>query len=111
MCQMISERHVTIPARAKDVSICLNIQKGQCLNHSRVLFQPTRMFQDLGLSFEATPMVDLGSLSTYLLVQNNTKEFPQEVGFSESCISAGLYQMHDQDKRVAAYASETLQSP
>lgn len=40
-----------------------------------------------------------------------TTKFHLEVGFSQSCLCAGLYQMYDQDKRVVAYASKTLQSP
>ncbi|KAI4880856.1 hypothetical protein NFI96_005790 [Prochilodus magdalenae] len=39
------------------------------------------------------------------------KEFHLKVGFSNYCLSAGLYQVHDQDKRVVAYASKTIQAP
>uniref|UniRef100_A0A9J7ZNY9 Gypsy retrotransposon integrase-like protein 1 n=1 Tax=Cyprinus carpio carpio TaxID=630221 RepID=A0A9J7ZNY9_CYPCA len=39
------------------------------------------------------------------------KEFYLEAGFSDQCISAGLYQRHDQDKKVVAYASKTLLPP
>ncbi|KAL1274380.1 hypothetical protein QQF64_027194 [Cirrhinus molitorella] len=39
------------------------------------------------------------------------KEFYLEAGFSNHCLSAGLYQLHDRDKRVVAYASKTLLSP
>lgn len=35
-------------------------------------------------------------------------DYMKEVGFLESCLSAGLYQMHDQDRRVVAYGSRTL---
>ncbi|KAL1258950.1 hypothetical protein QQF64_009527 [Cirrhinus molitorella] len=35
---------------------------------------------------------------------------PSEAGFSNHCLSAGLYQQYDQDKRVVAYASKTLLS-
>ncbi len=31
--------------------------------------------------------------------------------FSNQCLSAGLYQLHDKDKRVVAYASKTLLPP
>ncbi|XDV52300.1 hypothetical protein PO909_021043 [Leuciscus waleckii] len=39
------------------------------------------------------------------------KEFHLEAGFSNQCLSAGLYQQHDQDKKVVAYASKTLLPP
>ncbi len=39
------------------------------------------------------------------------KEFYLDAGFSSHCLSAGLYQRHDQDKRVVAYASKTLLPP
>ncbi len=34
-----------------------------------------------------------------------------DAGFSNQCLSAGLYQLHDKDKRVVAYASKTLLPP
>uniref|UniRef100_A0A673XMB8 ribonuclease H n=1 Tax=Salmo trutta TaxID=8032 RepID=A0A673XMB8_SALTR len=43
-----------------------------------------------------------------LVYPNKDKTFFLEVGFSEHCLSAGLYQKYDQDKRVVAYASKTL---
>ncbi len=39
------------------------------------------------------------------------KEFYLDAGFSDQCLSAGLYQLHDKDKRVVAYASKTLLPP
>ncbi|RXN20361.1 Retrovirus-related Pol poly from transposon [Labeo rohita] len=39
------------------------------------------------------------------------KEFYLEAGFSKQCLSVGLYQRHDKDKRVVAYASKTLLTP
>ncbi len=39
------------------------------------------------------------------------KEFYPDAGFSNHCLSAGLYQLHDKDKRVVAYASKTLLPP
>ncbi len=39
------------------------------------------------------------------------KEFYLDAGFSNQCLSAGLYQLHDKDKRVVAYASKTLLPP
>uniref|UniRef100_A0A3B3D388 ribonuclease H n=1 Tax=Oryzias melastigma TaxID=30732 RepID=A0A3B3D388_ORYME len=46
-----------------------------------------------------------------LAYPNPDKEFHLEVGFSNICVSAGLYQIYDQDKRVVAYASKTLATP
>ncbi|CAJ1064733.1 hypothetical protein LDENG_00238730%2C partial [Xyrichtys novacula] len=39
------------------------------------------------------------------------RPFYLEVGFSCHCLSAGLYQIHNSDKRVVAYASKTLLAP
>uniref|UniRef100_A0A8C6LWT6 ribonuclease H n=1 Tax=Nothobranchius furzeri TaxID=105023 RepID=A0A8C6LWT6_NOTFU len=39
------------------------------------------------------------------------KEFHLEVSFSGHCLSAGLYQVHDCDRRVVAYASKLLSGP
>ncbi len=39
------------------------------------------------------------------------KELYLDAGFSDQCLSAGLYQLHDKDKRVVAYASKTLLPP
>ncbi|KAL1268859.1 hypothetical protein QQF64_034222 [Cirrhinus molitorella] len=46
-----------------------------------------------------------------LAYPNPQKEFYLEAGFSNHCLSAGLYQRYDQDKRVVAYASKTLLPP
>ncbi|KAF7643479.1 hypothetical protein LDENG_00238730, partial [Lucifuga dentata] len=46
-----------------------------------------------------------------LAYPDSNKEFYLEVGFSNYCLSAGLYQIHDQEKRVVAYASRTLSGP
>ncbi len=39
------------------------------------------------------------------------KEFYLDAGFSDQCLSAGLYHLHDKDKRVVGYASKTLLPP
>ncbi|KAL0147779.1 hypothetical protein M9458_056922, partial [Cirrhinus mrigala] len=39
------------------------------------------------------------------------KEFYLEAGFSKQCLSAGLYQLHDKDKRVVAYTTKMLLPP
>ncbi|KAL1249401.1 hypothetical protein QQF64_020406 [Cirrhinus molitorella] len=46
-----------------------------------------------------------------LAYPNPQKEFYLEAGFSNHCLSAGLYQRYDKDKRVVAYASKTLLPP
>lgn len=46
-----------------------------------------------------------------LAYPNPDKVFYLEAGFSAHCLSAGLYQMYDQDKRVVADASKTLLPP
>ncbi|KAL1268895.1 hypothetical protein QQF64_034258 [Cirrhinus molitorella] len=39
------------------------------------------------------------------------KEFYLDAGFSSHCLSAGLFQRHDQDRHVVTYASKTLLPP
>lgn len=73
-CQVSTPCHYTIPAQTKDVPIRLNILPGQTLDHNRAFFPPLRMFNDLGLSLDATHMVDVNSRFTYLLVKNDTLE-------------------------------------
>uniref|UniRef100_A0AAV2MDY7 ribonuclease H n=2 Tax=Knipowitschia caucasica TaxID=637954 RepID=A0AAV2MDY7_KNICA len=46
-----------------------------------------------------------------LAYPNPDKPFFLEIGFSEHSLSAGLYQTHDSDKRVVAYASKTMAAP
>lgn len=74
VCQAINEHHMTVPAKTTNVAIRLNIKPGQCLDHSQAFFQPSPLFSKLGLALEATPLLDLRSRSTHLLVNNNTAE-------------------------------------
>ncbi len=46
-----------------------------------------------------------------LVYHDCTRLFHLEVGFSEHCLSAKLYQLHDQDKRIVAHTSKTLAPP
>uniref|UniRef100_A0AAV2KZM9 ribonuclease H n=1 Tax=Knipowitschia caucasica TaxID=637954 RepID=A0AAV2KZM9_KNICA len=46
-----------------------------------------------------------------LVYPNLNKPFFLEIGFSEHSLSAGLYQTHDSDKRIIAYASKTMAAP
>ncbi len=46
-----------------------------------------------------------------LPTQTQENNFYLDAGFSNQCLSAGLYQLHDKDKRVVAYASKTLLPP
>uniref|UniRef100_A0AAV2MP73 ribonuclease H n=1 Tax=Knipowitschia caucasica TaxID=637954 RepID=A0AAV2MP73_KNICA len=46
-----------------------------------------------------------------LVYPNPNKPFFLEIGFSEHSLSAGLYQTHDSDKRIIAYASKTMAAP
>ncbi|XP_046878860.1 uncharacterized protein LOC124469544 [Hypomesus transpacificus] len=43
-----------------------------------------------------------------LAYPNKDKEYHLEAGFSKHCMSAGLYQIYDKDKRIVAYASKNL---
>ena len=74
VCQAINEHHMTVPDKTTNVAIRLNVKPGQCLNHSQAFFQQSPLFFKLGLALEATPLLDLGSRSTHLLVNNNTAE-------------------------------------
>ena len=46
-----------------------------------------------------------------LVLPEMGQPFYLEVGFSETCLSAGLYQVHDGNKRVVAYASKAMAGP
>ena len=73
-CQVMNEQHIVVPANTKDVPLRLNIKRGQNRTHSQAFFQPSLLFFDLGLSLEATPLMEVGSRATYLLVHNSTQE-------------------------------------
>ncbi|CAJ1057765.1 hypothetical protein LDENG_00238730%2C partial [Xyrichtys novacula] len=73
-CQVANELDIVIPAMTTNVPIRLNLQRGQKLSHTQAFFQPSLLFLKLGLSTQATPLLELHSRFTHLLVQNTTSE-------------------------------------
>ncbi|CAJ1076285.1 hypothetical protein LDENG_00238730%2C partial [Xyrichtys novacula] len=73
-CQVANELDIVIPAMTTNVPIRLNLQRGQKLSHTQAFFQPSLLFLKLGLSTQATPLLELHSRFTHLLVQNTTPE-------------------------------------
>ncbi|CAJ1066377.1 hypothetical protein NFI96_013771 [Xyrichtys novacula] len=73
-CQVSIDHNIVIPAMTKDVPIHLNLQCGQQLLHTQAFFQPSLLFLKHGLSTQATPLLELHSRFTHLLVQNTTSE-------------------------------------
>ncbi len=60
-CAMITEQEATIPAYSKSVSVRLNMRPGQTLNSKLSFFQPPRTCLKLGLTMEATPLIEVSS--------------------------------------------------
>ncbi|RXN26747.1 olfactory receptor 51B2-like protein [Labeo rohita] len=60
-CAMINEQEVTIPAYSKSVSVRLNMRPGQTLNSKLAFFQPSRTCLRLGVTLEATPLIEVSS--------------------------------------------------
>ncbi len=60
-CAMITEQEATIPAYSKSVSVRLNMRPGQILNSKLSFFQPPRTCLKLGLTLEATPLIEVSS--------------------------------------------------
>ncbi|CAJ1057626.1 hypothetical protein LDENG_00238730%2C partial [Xyrichtys novacula] len=73
-CQVANELDIVVPAMTTNVPIRLNLQRGQKLLHTQAFFQPSLLFLKLGLSTQATPLLELHSRFTHLLVQNTTSE-------------------------------------
>ncbi len=69
-CAMITEQEATIPAYSKSVSVCLNMRPGQTLNSKLGFFQPSRTCLKLGLTLEATPLMEVSSRAVYVLFNN-----------------------------------------
>ncbi len=67
---MITEQEATIPAYIKSVSVCLNMRPGQTLNSKLGFFQPSRTCLNLGLTLEATPLIEVSSRAVYVLFNN-----------------------------------------
>ncbi len=60
-CAMITEQEATIPAYSKSVSVRLNMRPGQTLNSKLSFFQPSRTCIKLGLTLEATSLIEVSS--------------------------------------------------
>ncbi len=69
-CAMITEQEATIPAYSKSVSVRLNMRPGQMLNSKLGFFQPSRTCLKLGLTLEATPLMEVSSRAVYVLFNN-----------------------------------------
>ncbi len=70
------EQEATIPAYSKSVSVRLNMRPGQTLNSKLGFFQPFRTCLKLGLTLEATPIIEahLSSCAVYVLFNNYTAQ-------------------------------------
>ncbi len=69
-CAMITEQEATIPAYSKSVSVPLNMRPGQTLNSKLGFFQPYRTCLKLGLTLQATPLIEVSSRAVYVLFNN-----------------------------------------
>ncbi len=69
-CAMITEQEATIPAYSKSVSVRLNMRPGQTLNSKLSFFQPSRTCLKLGLTLEATPLIEVSSRAVCVLFNN-----------------------------------------
>ncbi len=68
-CAMITEQEATVPAYSKSVSVRLK-RPGQTLNSKLSFFQPSRTCLKLGLTLEATPLIEVSSRAVYVLFNN-----------------------------------------
>ncbi|KAL0159214.1 hypothetical protein M9458_042939, partial [Cirrhinus mrigala] len=66
-CTLISEQETVVPAYTKGVTVRLNLRCGQTLSHSLGFFQPLPECVELGLTLEATPLVEVTSWAVYIL--------------------------------------------
>ncbi len=73
-CAMITEQEATIPAYSKSVNVRLSMRSGQTLNSKLGFFQPSRTCLKLGLTLEATPLIDVSSRAVYVLFNNCTAQ-------------------------------------
>ena len=69
---MSIEQEATIPAYSKSVSVRLNMRPGHTLNSKLGFFQPSRTCLKLGLTLEATPLMEVSSRAVYVLINNCT---------------------------------------
>ncbi len=70
LCTMITEQEATIPAYSKSISVCLNMRPGQTLNSKLGLLQPSWTSLKLGLTLEATALIEVSSRAVYVLFNN-----------------------------------------
>ncbi len=77
-CAMITEQEATIQQEqqhsSKCVSVRLNMRPGQTLNSKLIFFQPSRTCLKLGLTLEATPLIEVSSRAVYVLFNNCTAQ-------------------------------------
>ncbi len=73
-CALITEQEATIPSYSKGVSVCLNMRPGQTLNSKLGFFQPSRTCLKLGLTMEATPLIEVSSRAVYVLFNDCTAQ-------------------------------------
>ena len=72
VCDIRSDQTVIIPRRMAEVSIRVNVRRGQELITPLVYFQPGAKFLQKGLSCAATPLLELKGRTAYLLVTNQS---------------------------------------
>ncbi|KAF7694124.1 hypothetical protein HF521_007877 [Silurus meridionalis] len=72
VCTLISEQETVIPAYTKGVAVRLNLKCGQALSHSLGFYQPSPKSEELGLTLEATPLVEVTSRAVHILFNNCT---------------------------------------
>ncbi|RXN14514.1 P2Y purinoceptor 14-like protein [Labeo rohita] len=70
LCTLINEQETVTPAYTKGVTVQLNLRCGQTLSHSLGFFQPSPERVELGLTLEATPLVEVTSRAVYILFNN-----------------------------------------
>ncbi|XP_052433544.1 uncharacterized protein LOC127974375 [Carassius gibelio] len=72
VCTLVNEQEMVVPAYTKGVAIRLNMRWGQTLNHTLGFFQPSPECVELGLTLEATPLIEVSSRVVYILFNNCT---------------------------------------
>ncbi|KAL0172163.1 hypothetical protein M9458_032474, partial [Cirrhinus mrigala] len=69
-CTLINKQETVIPAYTKGVAVRLKLRCGQTISHTLGFFQPSPKCVELGLTLEATPLVEVTSLAVYILFNN-----------------------------------------
>ncbi|KAL1270904.1 hypothetical protein QQF64_029920 [Cirrhinus molitorella] len=69
-CTLINEQETVVPAYTKGVAVRLNLRCGQTLSHTLGFFQPSPECTELGLTIEATPLVEVTSRTVHILFNN-----------------------------------------